>query len=196
MDYRTELSGLSRNDLNIIARKLGIKNYSHGPKEELVESIVSTRTPKQIKKIVSPSLWNRYHNHIYGIASVMGFMLAVWALIPKSPQESQRLSESVAITTPSSSEPAPHPLQTAPKSSPTLVPTPTQISNFSPSQKRPPAQRMESALDHVNRARTLLGRGPEYYSAALAECNSALRLEPKNQAAIELRNSIIELQKQ
>lgn len=81
-----------------------------------------------------------------------------------------------------------------PKVAPTLAPTPspTQAVNLSP-QKRQSAQKTETASDHINRARALLGR--EQLDAALAECNRALRLEPKNQTAIELKNSIYDLYK-
>jgi|GEM_PF-6587048 len=76
-----------------------------------------------------------------------------------------------------------------PTVSPTLVPNPLSAQAInSSSRKRQLAQNAETALDHINRARALLGR--EQLDAALVECNKAIALEPKNQIAIDLKNSI------
>jgi hypothetical protein len=195
MDYRAKLSELSRNALNDTAKKLNIRNYSQGTKGELVETIVSTRSPKQIKKVVSPSLWDRYHNHVYGVASVIGVFLGIWALLPKAGEDSPKEPVPTPVVTPSVSEPTPHIIQPTPSSSPTPSPAQTRTVNLSPSPKRQPEPKKQSASEHINRARTLLSRGPDYYSAALAECDLALRLEPDNQNAIALKNSIRALDK-
>jgi hypothetical protein len=92
VDYRTILLSRNRSELNAIAKKLEVKNYSHLTKDGIVESIVTTRSAKQIKKVVSPSLWTLYHNHIYGVASVIGLILAIWALLPKKAQERDSIS--------------------------------------------------------------------------------------------------------
>lgn len=195
MDHRTKLSELSRNDLNVIAKKLNIRNYSHGTKGELVETIINTRSPKQIKKVVSPSLWDRYHNHVYGVTSVIGLLLTIWALLPQTRQDSPRGPDPAPAVSPSVSEPTPQPIPTATGLSPTPSPAQTRAVNLSPPPKRQPEPKKESAANHINRARALLGRGPDYYSAALAECDLALRLEPGNQDAIALRNSIRALER-
>jgi hypothetical protein len=76
-----------------------------------------------------------------------------------------------------------------PKVAPTLAPTPSPIQAVTPSsQRRQPGQKIETASDHIDRARALLGR--EQLDAALVECKRALRLEPNNQTAIDLKNSI------
>src|SRR5947209_6159487 len=87
VDYRTVLLARNRAEINAAAKKLGIKNYSHMTKDELVESIVTTRSVKQIKRVVSPSLWTLYHTHVYGVASVIGLALTIWALLPKNARE-------------------------------------------------------------------------------------------------------------
>lgn len=194
MDYRSKLLELSRNDLNIIAKKLKVKNYGHGTKGELVESILSTKTPKQIKKVVSPSLWDRYHNHVYGVTSIIGLIIAIWTL-PNSNPDSLRLPAPTPVVSPSVSEPTARPIPTATNPSPTPTPEQTGAVNLSPSPKRQPAQKRESALAHINRARALLSRGPDYYSAARTECDRALQLDRNNQEAIALKNSIIALDK-
>jgi hypothetical protein len=87
VDYRTILLARNKAEINAAAKKLGIKNYSHMTKDELVESIVTTRSVTQIKRVVSPSLWTRYHNHVYGAASLIGLALAIWTLLPKKAKE-------------------------------------------------------------------------------------------------------------
>lgn len=81
-DWKAVLLRHSRPELNQFAKKLGLKNYSHGNKEELVDLIVSTKTSSEIKRIASPSLWNRWHNHVYGWASLVGLVLAIYVLPP------------------------------------------------------------------------------------------------------------------
>lgn len=81
----------------------------------------------------------------------------------------------------------------SPNESPTVAPTPSPTPAVGlPSQKQL-TKKTETASDHINRARVLLGR--EQLDAALVECNKALRLDRNNRAAIDLRNSINELHK-
>jgi hypothetical protein len=118
------------------------------------------------------------------------------AFLPKSNQENQRSDELPTITSANSSRPLPPSTQSDPHSSPTPIPSHTQTVNLS-SQKIETAQKMDTALDHINRARALLSRGQ--LDAALAECNKSLRLEPKNQTANDLKksiNALYKLQKQ
>src|SRR5205085_3295799 len=68
---------LSRDDLNIIAKRLGVKGYRRGNKDQLVSIILRDYSQEQIEKVTSISFWDRYHNHIYGLASVLGLALGI-----------------------------------------------------------------------------------------------------------------------
>jgi hypothetical protein len=194
IDYKAILLGQSRSELNITAKKLRIKNYSHGTKEELAELILGTRTTKQIKRVIAPSFWNRYHNHIYGIASIIGVILAVWAL-PRSNQEAQRSYEPANLTSTNSRESSPRPLESPPHSSPAPASPSKEVGKATSFRNKQPAQETDSASVHVNKARELISRGPKYYSAAFNECNRALRFEPNNREALELKHSITDLRR-
>lgn len=138
-DYKAILLSQSRAELNITAKKLRIKNYSHGTKEDLIDSIVASRTPKQIKRIIAPSLWNRFHNHIYGIASIVGVILAVSALIP-SHQKTQK--EPAAILSTNSSDSASRHV-TPPNLNPTTTPS-SEAASLTAPQLRQPVQKTGS----------------------------------------------------
>ena len=195
MDYRTKLSGLRRDDLNIIAKKLKIKNYRRGNKEQLINSILSTNNPEQIKKVISVSFWDRYHNHIYGITSVIGLIIAIISLPPvfryyypsQASQDSRKTPEVATPAAANSNESAPQLTQGTPATSPTpvLSPTPTVKS-----PAYPKSQKRESASIYIDRARALYGQGQ--YQGAIAACDKALRLEPNNKEALNLRKLIVE----
>jgi Tfp pilus assembly protein PilF len=56
------------------------------------------------------------------------------------------------------------------------------------SQSKRPVQKTESVSRYINRARELFSKG--YSKEALVECNKALKKDPTNQVAIELKAAI------
>lgn len=73
----SELAKLSRDDLNVVAKKLGIKGYRRGKKDDLISRIIVEHGPEQIRRYLSVSFWDRYHNHVYGLASLVGVGLTL-----------------------------------------------------------------------------------------------------------------------
>jgi transcription termination factor Rho len=65
LEIKQELKSKSRDELNIIAKKLRIKNRNKLKSDELVSSILE-KDNKKILKILHMTWWGKYHNHIYG----------------------------------------------------------------------------------------------------------------------------------
>lgn len=77
MDCRKMLLKLTKDELNIIAKKLHIKNYSKLRKESLVNFIMENFKKKEIKSVLELSWWKKYHNHIYGFITILGVILTL-----------------------------------------------------------------------------------------------------------------------
>lgn len=69
----------SREELILLARTLGIPNVRAMKKAALVHAICSTDI-KRLDKLIRPTWWSRYHNHVYGVAGLIGLVLSVAAL--------------------------------------------------------------------------------------------------------------------
>jgi hypothetical protein len=83
-EYRNLLESKGRDELRIIAKRLKVAGFSKLSKNGLITAILDADpTGKAIKPI---TWWNRYHNHVYGIASLVGLALAVIFFILQNSQ--------------------------------------------------------------------------------------------------------------
>lgn len=65
------LTRLSKIDLDIIAKEFGIKDVKNKNKQILIEELIKSEYIDNLKKKFNITWWELYHNHIYGIASVL-----------------------------------------------------------------------------------------------------------------------------
>ena len=66
----------SRDELNVIAKGLRIPRFRKKNKDDLVAAILSN-DPQKVANAIKMSWWHRYNHHVYGVASVLGVVLAV-----------------------------------------------------------------------------------------------------------------------
>ena len=72
-----------KDELQEIASQLKIPGYKKLSKVELVAAIISTQNKdKESKHSNLKNFWDKYANHIYGLASLVGLILAVIAFFP------------------------------------------------------------------------------------------------------------------
>jgi hypothetical protein len=76
------LESKTRDELNVLGRRMSIPNFRRLSKDQLVEALIAVPAlPKQMRT----SWWDLYCNHFYGLASVIGVVLTivffVWPLI-------------------------------------------------------------------------------------------------------------------
>ena len=93
----------------------------------------------------------------------------------------RRVVPEAAASAPKAAVPAPEPSGTAPAASPIPAARPAPSSE-------PRTPKKESASLYINQARSLYAQ--ERFADALAKCDKALRLEPSNREALELRRLI------
>ena len=74
--HRNLLEAKTRDELNVLARKLNLSGHSKLSKEQLVNRILETDS-KVLARNLSVNWWDRYHNHVYGAFTVVGVALAV-----------------------------------------------------------------------------------------------------------------------
>ncbi|MDD4735726.1 MAG: tetratricopeptide repeat protein [Kiritimatiellae bacterium] len=65
-----------RDELTTIARDLRIPKYHTLDKEQLVSAILEFKEPL-LREILSLNWWACYHNHIYGVATIIGLFFAI-----------------------------------------------------------------------------------------------------------------------
>ena len=65
-----------RDELSIIARKLRIKGYRSLKKNDLVSAILKC-DEQLVHQYLSVTWWDRYHNHIYGAATIVALVLSI-----------------------------------------------------------------------------------------------------------------------
>jgi len=75
-DIQNELKSKRRDELNIIARKLHISHYRALKIPELVSEIANC-DENLIRKHLSITWWDRYHNHVYGVTTVIAFIASI-----------------------------------------------------------------------------------------------------------------------
>lgn len=76
-DLKATLDAKTRDDLHIVARRLGIQRYRRLKKAELISAILSTEDESRLARCLSVSWWDRHHNHVYGAATVLGVVLTI-----------------------------------------------------------------------------------------------------------------------
>lgn len=75
-EVKKELESKSRDELNIIARKLKIKNRQRLKNEDLVSKILQ-EDYKTVASIIHVTWWDKYHMHVYGISGIISLILAI-----------------------------------------------------------------------------------------------------------------------
>ena len=94
-DIKNILDSKNRDELNIIAKKLRIKKIRSLNIPDLISAILKCNE-SQVRKSLSITWWDRYHNHVYGFFTIAGFLLAVittaiYPIIPSLISESNEL---------------------------------------------------------------------------------------------------------
>lgn len=83
----------SKEELQELARELGIYGYKKLSKTELVAAIINAQNQKENKEEKSnKSLWKKYASHIYGLASIIGLFIAVISFFPSKHPDAKRNS--------------------------------------------------------------------------------------------------------
>ncbi len=104
-----ELDSKSRDELNIIARKLRIGGYRKLNKPQLIDALLAIGDGK-LRKALRVTWWSKNHNHVYGLVSVVSLLLAVVGFLPRrspdpSPATSLVDTESLPASSPIVSKP-------------------------------------------------------------------------------------------
>lgn len=73
---RRALEPKSRDELTVIAKQLGLSGFSKGTKSDLIDLLLAANSTL-LQNVLFPTLWARYHNHIYGAVTILGLILAV-----------------------------------------------------------------------------------------------------------------------
>ena len=89
-ELRQSLEAKSRDDLNIIAKRLRVSGYRRLKKPDLVASILREDRTLLLRHL-SISWWDRYHNHVYGGITVLGLVLTVVQMMPLERTSSKNL---------------------------------------------------------------------------------------------------------
>ena len=73
---RETLGEKSRDELNVIAKQVGLGGFSRKRKGRLIDELVLHKSA-EVASLLDPSWWGRHHNHVYGTASIVGLILGV-----------------------------------------------------------------------------------------------------------------------
>lgn len=75
---RSLLASKTRDEINIIAQRLHLRKYRKMQKSELIDRLLQIDA-KALNELLRlrPSWWQRYHDHIYGGASILGLILGI-----------------------------------------------------------------------------------------------------------------------
>jgi hypothetical protein len=65
-----------RDELNLIARKLQLKGYRSLTKNDLISAILECNE-SCVRRSLSATWWDRYHNHVYGWVGILGLILSI-----------------------------------------------------------------------------------------------------------------------
>jgi hypothetical protein len=65
-----------RDELNLIARRLPITGYRSLNKNDLISAILKC-DESYVRRSLSVTWWDRYHNHVYGCVSILGVVLSI-----------------------------------------------------------------------------------------------------------------------
>lgn len=75
-DLLNRLTRMSLDELRNLCKTLDITGYSKLRKPELIERIKQI-DKSRLRRQLFPTWWQQYHNHLYGIASVVGLFASV-----------------------------------------------------------------------------------------------------------------------
>jgi hypothetical protein len=80
------LKAKSRDELNLIASHLKIAGFRKLSRDALIQHILDKTPVRTLEGLLTPSWWFRYHNHVYGVAGVLGLALTIvffmWPRLP------------------------------------------------------------------------------------------------------------------
>lgn len=185
-----------------------IKAHREAPATAKVPEVKSGSRSNHPSKLPYSQRWSGFLNHtkanrilvMIGISLFLLFILGIvvkntWLKTPDSNVGLQTQNPSLTPNIQSLNSTGNRPQSTvaSPDFSPTpsSQPVPSVNSQSTPRpQNRQRARKPELAPIHINKARGLLGRGE--YQAALAECDMALKSDPGNREAINLRGLIMQ----
>ena len=77
---KIKLKKLKRDELNSLARKLGIKRFNEKKKKELIDHIIANISKPLLRKHLNLSIWKRYRSFI-AILAILGLVLGIGASI-------------------------------------------------------------------------------------------------------------------
>jgi len=75
-DVVSALDRMSLDELRLLAKQLRLGGYSNIRKAELI-ALIRSSDSKALRRRLFPTWWERFHNHVYGVASVAGVILAI-----------------------------------------------------------------------------------------------------------------------
>lgn len=98
-ELRPVLEAKLRDELNLLAKKLGVSGFSRLKKSQLVDLLL-TSNRNSLKTMLFPTWWSKYHNHVYGNASIIGVLLAIaffiWPM-SETPTETNTFTPNVSV---------------------------------------------------------------------------------------------------
>jgi hypothetical protein len=71
------LESKSRDELNIIAKKMKIAGFRTLSKISLISAILEADPNGKVINEIPSSWWHKYHNHVYGVATLIGLLLTI-----------------------------------------------------------------------------------------------------------------------
>ena len=80
VDIRNALKELSRDELNIVARKLRVKGFRKLRQPELIEELCRLESTR-LRTALELSWWDRYRNSVFGWASIIGCILGIVGIL-------------------------------------------------------------------------------------------------------------------
>lgn len=93
-DVASRLRAMSCDELRVLAKELGVKPFRGLRKEELIEALLKLDGDKLARRVngaaKAPSWWGTYHNHVYGLVTVVALLFGLYAyfypLLPQPPK--------------------------------------------------------------------------------------------------------------
>ncbi len=83
-DLREALVTQNKEGLVLLAKKLRLRHARRLQKDQLIEQILLLPAAT-VRRALNITWWDRWHNHIYGIATILGLILAAVAFLPRGP---------------------------------------------------------------------------------------------------------------
>jgi hypothetical protein len=70
------LKRMSIDELRTLCKRLGLSGYSSLRKSDLIE-LIAGADPSRLRGYLFPTWWEKHHNHVYGVVSVLGVVLSI-----------------------------------------------------------------------------------------------------------------------